>query len=110
MPIGGMRYRITIEQAAETRGASGGISRAWSALVAVWADVQFNRGREFFAARQLLAEKNAVIKIRYRSDVSSANRVVFNGQTYNIVDAVPEAGRKRYLFLYCSTGASPEGV
>lgn len=110
MSSGQLRYRVDIEQSTPSRGSAGGTARSWALLATVWADVQFSKGREFFAARELLAERNAVIRIRYRSDVSSANRVKHDGATYNVVDAVPEGGRKAYLLLYCSTGVSPEGI
>jgi len=107
---GELRYRVDLEQYSASRGSSGGEIRSWSAFATVWADVQFSRGQEFFASRALLAERNAVIKIRYRSDVSSKTRVKYDGQYYNVVDAMPEKGRKAYLLLYVLTGASPEGI
>jgi SPP1 family predicted phage head-tail adaptor len=107
---GELRYRVDLEQQAESRGSAGGASRTWSLLATVWADVQPSRGQEFFASRQLLGERNAVIKIRYRSDVSNKTRVKHEGQYYNVVDAVPDKGRKAYLLLYASTGVSPEGI
>lgn len=108
MAAGAMRYRLALERSTTSRGTAGGVSKSWAGLATVWADYQPNRGREFFAARSLLAETNAVFKIRYR-DVTAKDRAIFRGRIYNIVDVVAEDGRTRYLLLYCSTGVIAQG-
>ena len=110
MAAGAMRYRIAIERTTQSRGSAGGVANNWAGLATVWGEYQPNRGREFFAARGLLAETNAVFKIRYRTDVTAKERVVFRSRVYNIIDAVAEEGRARYMLLYCSTGVIPGGL
>lgn len=111
MGLGAMRERLLLEQPTETRGTSGGVSASFAPLATVWAEHMPSRGREFFAARGLLAEKHAVFRIRYRSDITAKHRAQFNGAIYNIIDAIQEnAGMKRYLLIYCASGAIATGA
>jgi SPP1 family predicted phage head-tail adaptor len=110
MTIADMRNRIVIEQKTETRGTSGGVVPNWTTLDTVWAEEIASRGREFFAARGLIAEKNTVFRIRYRADVTAKHRIQFDGRIWNIVDTIAEKGQRRSMLIYCTAGAVPGGA
>jgi SPP1 family predicted phage head-tail adaptor len=61
------------------------------------------KGREFFAAGQLQAEGAMAWRIRYRTDLTAAMRVLEGATPYDIVAVVPSANRE-WVDLYCTQG------
>jgi SPP1 family predicted phage head-tail adaptor len=70
----------------------------------VWAHVEENSGSEVFQADQLHGLTVASIFIRYRTDLSIQNRVVYNGKNYDIHAITEHGGRRNYLKLTCESG------
>ncbi len=67
MEAGKLRHRVTFQAKAPTRDTHGGEVPNWADQFTVWARVEFLQGREFFDAKQLQAEANARITVRYLS-------------------------------------------
>lgn len=91
-----MRQRITLQTPQESDDGAGGVTRSWSDVDTVWAEVlPLSGGRiERLFARQLQDEVSHRIIIRYRDDVTATMRVVYAGRAMNIrsVVNVAEAG------------------
>lgn len=93
MRAGKLDRRITIRRATTAANDFGEEIETWADVATVWAQQRPNRGGERFAAQQMVGTKVLTFQIRYRSDVTNRDRVVYNGREYNILD-VREIGRR----------------
>lgn len=100
-----MDQRITLQQPAATVDALGQRTETWADLATVWAQAQPLRGREFFAAGQINSEAAVRFRIRWRSDVTGAMRVLWRTVPHAIVaEPVDVDGARHTLELMCSAG------
>lgn len=97
---GRLDRRVTIQAVTPTLDAARGPVETYADLATVGADVRPISGREFLAADQDRTETTTRITIRWRSDVTTRNRVVHDGTTYAIVH-VADLGRREGLDLLC---------
>jgi SPP1 family predicted phage head-tail adaptor len=103
MHAGALKHRITIQQKTDTPDAFGQPISAWSNLVELWAHVMFVNGKEAIKSEIETSSKKASARIRYRSDIDTSMRVIFETETYNILSVLPDAN-KRHLDLVIETG------
>jgi SPP1 family predicted phage head-tail adaptor len=108
MPLnaGFMDTPITLQARAAGVDARGQPNGAWGSLAtdaSVWAQPMPAKGREYFAAGQLQAEGAMAWRIRYRTDLTAAMRVLEGATPYDIVAVVPSANRE-WVDLYCTQG------
>jgi len=95
MEAGRLNRRIRIESKSVVRDAYGGETITWTLVAEVWAAVLPIRGREYVAIRQAGAELTTRFLIRYRSGVTPAMRIVYDGANYDIVDVInPQDGNE----------------
>ena len=102
---GRLRHRVTLQSKAATRDSYGGETITWVDLATVWAECLPLTGREFLAARAEVAETLIKIRIRWRADVSTTCRAVWEGNTYDIEAALDTGGRHEELMLMCKAVA-----
>lgn len=95
MRIGNLDRRITIEQNTPATDSFGEQDASWSELDTVWAEVRTQSGREIFRAGTQ-AEADVTFRIRYRSDLTRAMRIIHDGDAYDIL-AINEIGRREGL-------------
>lgn len=90
MRAGKLRHYVTIEKPREhdQRNELGELVAPWSAVADVWASVEPLSARESFQAGQAMSTATHRITIRYRSDVSTANRIKY-----------VDGGRTRYFYF-----------
>jgi SPP1 family predicted phage head-tail adaptor len=69
----------------------------------VWASVEENSGSENIQANQLRGVETAVFTIRYRTDISVLNVIVYQGLKWDI-HFIGELGRKRFLKIVAESG------
>lgn len=102
MRAGRLRHRVTIQKPTEGDADSYGDTVAsWSDVAtAVPAEVTTLSGREAYQANQVHPEATVQVKMRYRSDVTTAMRLVHDGRTLSIDGLLPDA-RKRELACLC---------
>ena len=99
MKAGKLDRRITIERETETVDRYGTPSATWAPIVTVWAQ-RITQSTDEFLAAPGEATTAAVFRIRYRPDVRMTDRVVFEGEAFNIVET-KEIGRRVGLELRC---------
>jgi len=97
---GALKYRIAIEQMAGQRDTYGGSKQSWHPFAEVWSSYRSISGREFFASQQTNATISARFGIRYLAGVTTAMRVSFAGDLYNIV-AILDSEKDADLVLMC---------
>lgn len=87
MTLGRMDRKITIQQRTTNDDAAGQPIETWPDLATnIRAEYIPAAGREFWGARQTSAVVIASFRIHYRSDITRVMRVLFDGDTYDIVD------------------------
>ena len=96
MQAGKLDRRITIQSPTSTRDGAGQPVEAWALLATVWARVEHLRGKEPFQGQEFNAQRTSVFTIRYRTDLDETMRIIFDGDTYDIL-AIAEKGRREGL-------------
>ena len=89
---GSLDRRITVQQATTTLDSFGEPIKAWADLCTVWAQVKPVGGNERFQGQQVNPEVDTRFIIRYRTDVRVAQRVVYDGEQYDVL-GILEIGR-----------------
>lgn len=96
MQAGKLDRRITIQRASVTKDEYNNDVPTWEDVATVWAAYEPIRDGERFRAGERAAEASARFQIRYSSqvsDVTGKDRLIFNGQTYEITHT-KEVGRR----------------
>lgn len=100
MRAGRLDRRITIQEFVTTQDPYGAPVETWQGVATVWAEIVPTRGREYWQAQQVVGEETLTVRIRWRPGMSVTNRIVYQGQTYDIA-SVAEIGRRVGLELVC---------
>ena len=106
--IGPLRHRLIIESANPSDDGHGGQTDPWASPVTVatvWGRIAPLRGRERLRAGQLDARHSHRITIRYRDDVTAAQRIRSGTRIFNIRAVTDRDERGRWLDLLCEEGA-----
>lgn len=101
MRIGDLRHRIGLQTATRTSDGEGGSAVAWSTSVTVWASIEPANGREPYIANQLNGQVSHKITIRYRSGVTTGQRVLFGTRTFDVQAVLNKDERNELMTLYC---------
>lgn len=102
MEIGLLRHRVDIQQRDTALDAFGQRALTWTTLYTVWASVEDISGKELIASMAINTELSTHIYMRYRTGITTAHRVLYQGTAYNIQAVVDATGRKRELHLMCA--------
>lgn len=100
MRAGSLRHRITIQTPTTTQDAAGQPIRTWATLagpVVLPAKVESVAGGETIRGRQVSAVAQVMFTIRYRSDITTQMRVIWDGRVLGIVRASDPYGDRREL-------------
>lgn len=101
MRAGDIDRRITIERFTQTQAPDGSPIETWAPLGTVWAKVDQQGGREFFATAQEVSERKVVFRIRWIEGLTVLDRVMCDGAEHDIVE-VRRLGRKEGVELHCT--------
>lgn len=99
MRAGALDQRVVIERLVEGYDELGQPINDWLPIVTTWASVSPLTGREYLAAAALVSEVTARIRMRYRPGITSRDRIVHEGTTYNIVSLADMHSSRRELVL-----------
>ena len=106
LSIGDMRDRITIQAATTTPQAGGGKVKVWVDIgTPVWASIVPINGGEAFSQGIARNTQFYRITIRFRSDVTPANRIMWNGTALNIRTCADPDRRREALLITAESGA-----
>lgn len=101
--IGMLDEQITIQQVTEPpNGEYGEPVKSWATLAQVWARVEYptTGADEDYTKATVKEYRPIAFTIRHRSDVSAKNRVVYDGEEYDIQN-IEHIGRKAFTVLKC---------
>ena len=104
MKPGMLDQRVTLQSRSVVKDGFGQDVITWVDVATVWAQCHALRGREFFAAAQVQQEQTVKVRIRYRADVSTTWRLLWQGRPHDITGVIP-VGRKDMTEILCMTGA-----
>jgi len=118
-----LRHLVTIQEPVETQDAYGSPTVRWQTVAGgVWASIEPLRGREYFAAKQINAEVEARIGLRYRNDLSPKMKILHGATSSEnptgcvcmstavdeyLIDSIINVNeRNREMHLMCTRGAT----
>lgn len=102
MTAGDLRNRISIERLTSYLGQWGHESM-WRSIATVWASVIATEGGERFDTKTSGVDSATTyaVRMRFRPDLTSKDRLVHRGQRLEIVSVIDPDGRRRELALKC---------
>lgn len=106
---GALDQRITLQANTTTSDGMGGQIKGWANFAdtpTVWAAVRAVRGSEVVAEGRTVAEGAWLFTIRYRGDVSEVNRIIWEGETYNITNVKRNGSRELFLVIEAMRGVA----
>ena len=107
MTPGELDQLITIKREALADDGMGGQDVTLTDLVTdLWAKARALSGKEFERYDQVNATAMVMFIVRYRSDVLESDRIVWDGNTYNIRYIHPASSRDMYLMIEAEKGVA----
>lgn len=108
MSGGELRDYIQIESLINAVSANGDYSagKTWGIVAKVWAKIKYMQGSENSDERDATIGK-AMIKIRWRDDISNKMRITFGSRVFDIEDNFDLTGRNQYLTLHTIIADGP---
>jgi len=104
---GDLRHLILVQSRDAGTDAAGQPLQTWTDLASVWADIRGANGLNTIKASLGGVEINAYsFRIRYRTDLDAAKRVVFNGQNYDVKQVRHDFAKKEWTDLVCEVGGN----
>lgn len=101
LQAGELDRRITIQRKSVARDAYGAEAITWVTLAVLWARRRDLTAREYNAAAEQQSARTVAYDIRYRTDLTTAMRIVEGSRMSSIV-GIAEMGRREWLTLTCT--------
>lgn len=97
------RHRIEIQEPVTAQNARG-VDKitGWSLVAMVYAEIKSLNGREQIANEQVTPLASHQITIRYRSGITTKNRVRWGSRYFGIASVLEADNRMRTLTLQCN--------
>lgn len=111
LKAGDLNRRITLQSRDEGEDEAGGPLLTWTTLATVWCSVRTPTGmgsiRNHANQDGIAVELNTYsFRIRYRTDVDAANRIVFDGQNYDVKLIKHDHANKEWTDLVAEVGGN----
>jgi SPP1 family predicted phage head-tail adaptor len=101
MRAGQLNSRIILQKPVHTPSSFGDLVTTYADVATVWSAIDWGSGRRFEAAKQLNAEVQGVIRIRYRSDVKADWRIGYGGRTIVILSIANVKEKDAEIWFNC---------
>lgn len=99
LAAGKLVYKIRIEAPSAERDSFGQPVVGWTTVADTWADIRFGSGAEAIKAGAEISVTRASIRIRARSDITPAMRIVQGGTVYQLKAVPPGIPGRDYMDL-----------
>lgn len=96
-----LRHRVSIQQHVVGSDAIGQPVTTWQEFAPAWADIRNLRGIEAIKAGAVTSEVQASIRMRYRTDLTAAMRLVHGATTYEVLAVLPDEAGQQHVDLVC---------
>lgn len=100
MRAGRLDRKITVQRLAEAVSVAGTVTRSWTTLATVRAELLQDVATEAQAASGEAETIKLGFRIRYLPGITTADRVTYGGANFDLVE-LKEIGRRRGLELRC---------
>lgn len=104
--IGGLRHRVVLQRRLEVADTGGGVTLNWVDIAGLWAEITPLTGGESVQAMRLRPVQNSVIRLRYRDDITPADRLLFGQRVLNIRSVRNVNERSQWLECRCEEGVA----
>lgn len=107
--IGQLDQRITFQSVTEASDGGGGTIETWADFATtptVWADAQPLYGKEAVEDGARNASGAWLFKVRNRTDVTERDRIMWQGEPYNISRVMRRGSRELYLTIEAVRGVA----
>lgn len=85
LAAGELCYRITIQHKTATYDEYNYETEAWTEFKKLWGKIDFLSVKDSLTAKAAGSETSARLKLRKRDDIHTGMRVLYDGQTFQIV-------------------------
>ena len=99
MKIGSLKHRITFKERQASQNGYGE-EMTWSTVTTLWASAEPILGNEYFAAERMNTKVQIKFRCRYFTALNEKLRIEFDGQTYEILDAINIKVIDRDVLIY----------
>ena len=100
MRAGRLKHLITIQRETVTQDATGNVITAWADLAKdIRAYVEPQQGSEFFAGKERHADVTVKIVMRFLAGITTKDRIIFDGLTYDILSVLDRNGKGADLVI-----------
>lgn len=106
--IGSFKHGIIVQTLTETADGFGGFTRSWADTITVAAMIKPLNGFERAQGRQLEAAASHKITIRYRTGLSTKQRISYGGRYFDIASIINLDEANKYIEIMAleSVGAA----
>ncbi|MEM7303626.1 MAG: phage head closure protein [Pseudomonadota bacterium] len=94
---GGLRHRLILEQRTDTPDGAGGITESWTELGRIWGRVSPVSPSSGTTEDQVQETMRHRVIVRFRQDITSDCRFLFEGRELRILTVHDPDESKRYL-------------
>lgn len=102
MRAGKLDRQVTVQRLTETgRNGVNEPLMTWADVAIVWAQQRPDRGSERFAAAQVSGTSVMTFHIRYMDDLSTKDRLIYEGTIFEIIAPPREIGRRVVTEIDC---------
>ena len=101
-PIGTLTDRVQLKRRESVGDGGGGHERLYVPVTSLWARVRSLSGRQGTNADGRAVAISHSVVLRFRSDVSPGDRLVYRGRNLEVVSSADLNGRRAYLSCACS--------
>ncbi|NHZ81832.1 phage head closure protein [Massilia sp. CCM 8695] len=96
-----MRHLVTIQAPVGRDPIGQPIPGGWVTHATAWADVRMVGGLEAIKAGAVVSQVKASIRMRYRTDLTAAMRVVHGATIYKVLAVLLDEERHQHVDLVC---------
>lgn len=101
MDIGTLNRRIVIEAPPSGQDALGQPTLTWTTVDTVWASIINLSGIETIKSGAPTSVVKTSVRVRWRTDLTSAMRATCEGVTYRFMAVMPDMVRREYTDITC---------
>ena len=99
--IGDLNKRIVIQYPTRASDSMGGFIATWIDSDTIWAAIWPTSAGELVQSMQTNMAISHRIRVRYRSDITSAYRIKFGNRYFNIVSMINPNEKGEWLDILC---------
>lgn len=99
MKVGSLKHRITFKERQASQNGYGE-ETTWSTVTTLWASAEPILGNEYFAAERMNTKVQIKFRCRYFTGLNETLRISFEGNEYEIIDAMNIKVMDREVLIY----------